>query len=104
MNRGEVCKRSNFTYTLMFSVPNPKLGDAGDIVVTESSEGRQTWHQTRMTAVVMGETLAEGTGPGWGSHGRPTKASFRRDRWAGREGFLRKRRTPDPRPQLRNEG
>lgn len=61
---GEVCKRSNFTYTLMFSVPNPKLGDAGDIVVTESSEGRQTWHQTRMTAVVMGETLAEGTGPG----------------------------------------
>lgn len=45
---------------LMFSVPNPKLGDAGDTVVTNSSGGRQSWHQT----TVKGKQ-AEGTGLGW---------------------------------------
>lgn len=32
----------------MLSVPTPKLGDAGDTVVTDRPGGRQTWHQTRV--------------------------------------------------------
>lgn len=49
----------------MLSVPKPKLDDVEDTVVTDSSGGRQTWHQTR----VMGEAQAEGTEPTQGSHG-----------------------------------
>lgn len=45
---GEVCKRSNGTYTsFRFYVPRPELCDARDTVATSSPGGRQTWHQTR---------------------------------------------------------
>lgn len=51
----------------MLSVPTPKLGDAGDTVVTDSPGGRQTWHQTR---VVREEHRQRGRSWDGGSTGR----------------------------------
>lgn len=96
----------------MLSVPTPKLGDAGDTVVTDSPGGRQTWHQTR---VVREEHRQRGrswdggsTGRGDRAHtgksGEPMKASSRWDRRPAREGFPGKQRIPKPRPPKVRQG